>query len=412
MEADHVWKDWGMVALLWSISLGCLSGNSLDFQRFKHLRWALSGMAAVSAGLGVAKARQIDVRSPYLAQREVMRNDLFIETQAVQLPSMQPKKQQAALMAANGENGGDRLRHFDVQSFLGEVVGIGILGNSGAGKTTLAQYIANAVGAAQILVLDPHADPEDEHYPWGELTVISDKPKILKQLKLLLKLLDDKDRTPAVIICDEYPAIRAYANKVGSDVADEFILRYGSEARKFKKLPIFLSQSGNVKSLGLDGQGDFLENFALIRLQKIARKYLKTSPDRELYELSKAIAYPMLIGDDELVIHPTHGQYQQSRKELPPQNLKPLVSLPITIPLVGGDRPINLLKSDDAHSTPIAQQRTQLESLLGLACTDTQAAHDNLISCPQCDSNNVRTNGTTSSGKTRYRCNDCGKSWS
>ena len=30
---------------------------------------------------------------------------------------------------------------------------------------------------------------------------------------------------------------------------------------------------------------------------------------------------------------------------------------------------------------------------------------------PVCEHTNRRTNGTTKSGKTRYRCNDCGKSW-
>ena len=33
-------------------------------------------------------------------------------------------------------------------------------------------------------------------------------------------------------------------------------------------------------------------------------------------------------------------------------------------------------------------------------------------SCPQCNSINIKGNGTTSGGKTRKRCNNCGKSWS
>ena len=102
-ESDHTWKDWLIVVLLWGFSLSCLSGNALNFDKYKYLRLALSGMSVACAALGVAKVRQIDVRSPYIAQREIMRNDAFLEIQATQLPSFQQQpvimqQQQPGLM--------------------------------------------------------------------------------------------------------------------------------------------------------------------------------------------------------------------------------------------------------------------------------------------------------------------------
>lgn len=419
-EPDNIWRDWIAVACLWLLALGCLGGNALDFQRFKYLRWALSGMSAVSAGLGVAKVRQIDVRSPYYSQREVMRNDLFIETQAMQLPSfqqpgLQPAHQQAALMPADN---GIRLSHFNVAEFLDEVTGAAILGNSGSGKTTLAQYIAGHLPPSQIIVFDADADKSDDFYPWGDLLVVNEYAQIIEQMEKLLALLEKRDKTPLVIICDEFPAIRAYAKQIGSDIPDRFILQYGSRGRKRNKFPIFISQSGNVKSLGLDGQGDFLENFALIRLQKIAHKYLKNHPDRDMYEASKLIAYPMLIGDDELVIHPTHGGYPEARKNLPPMNLNPLISLPITIPLIDelgcGDRQINLTKSEPhANHTPTPHHTgvEWLESLYKLETTRPHHTHTDGDICPHCGSHNTTPHGKTRAGTPRKRCDDCGKTF-
>ncbi|OKH12311.1 ATP-binding protein [[Limnothrix rosea] IAM M-220] len=346
---DGVWTDWLKVGFSYSLAIATIAAVSLNWEninsRAARIFLPMTGIASTIYGLN--KTRQLQLIEPTLQYRKTAQQDITAHTVAAQTVPYLEQQNQLQLQPAGGviQETGDRPYPFDVQSFLDEVTGVAILGNSGSGKTQLAKYIANACGETQVLVLDPHADIEDEHYPWDGLTVISDKAKILKQLEKLLGLLDRKDKTPLVIICDEYPAIRAYANKVGSDVANEFILRYGSEARKFKKLPIFISQSGNVKSFGLDGQGDFLENFALIRLQKIACKYLKNSPDRELYQMVKVIAYPMLIGDDEIVIHPTHGGYTQARKNLPPQNLKQLVSMPLTIPLVDGiEQLINLQK--------------------------------------------------------------------
>jgi hypothetical protein len=78
--------------------------------------------------------------------------------------------------------------------------------------------------------------------------------------------------------------------------------------------------------------GDFLENFMLIRLQRVAIKYARNLPEREVIQWLQSTAYGMLIGD-EPVIHPTHGHYPRAFKGATPRGLLPLHSLPLTIPL-------------------------------------------------------------------------------
>ncbi|OKH11181.1 ATP-binding protein [[Limnothrix rosea] IAM M-220] len=414
---DNVLGQWASVALGYSLAIASIGSVAIpweDSAAHKTLRTLLPIAGMVAAVGSTWKVRELQLMSPYYQDRAIARRDIGATTTAIQaMPYLQPpEQQQPALMPTNGGDG--YLMPFNVSEFLDEVTGAAILGNSGSGKTSLAQYIAGHLPQSQVLILDPDADPTDEFYPWGELTVINDYDQIIEQMGKLLDLLEQRDKTPLVVICDEFPAVRAYAKQIGSDIPDRFILQYGSRGRKRNKFPIFLSQSGNVKSLGLEGQGDFLENFALIRLQKIARKYLKNHPDRTIHELSKAIAYPMLIGDDEIVIHPTHGQYQQARKNLPPQNLKPLISLPITIPLVEG---IPVSFQQELIDTPPDTDTNQtqwLEHLYSLDFhpVDTQIQGHNQASntCPECGSTDTKGNGYYK-GKPRRRCKSCGKSW-
>ncbi|MBE9119061.1 ATP-binding protein [Lusitaniella coriacea LEGE 07157] len=221
---------------------------------------------------------------------------------------------------------------FDAQALLEEATGIGLLGNSGSGKSCVAKYLAGEFGDAQIIVLDPHDDPDETN--WEGLHVLRDYDLIIEQMEIFLELLNKRDKTPVVIISEEFPAVRAYCKRKRLQTADEFILRIGSEARKFNKFPIFCSQSGNVKALGLENMGDFLENFMLVRFNRIATKYAKNLSDRDVQQALSEQGYKTLVNDSP-AIHPTHGRYQQVRKGQPPIGLRPLQSQPITIPLAG-----------------------------------------------------------------------------
>lgn len=413
---DRPWVEWLKVLGLLSGSLLTVGAFVIPFESpWRPVRMGLRVVGMGLAATAMVKIRNIQDTEPYWRYRAVMREDLFLETQARQLQPTEPEPTPISL--DNPESYPDYLRKFDVDQFLDEVTGVAVLGNSGSGKTAFAQYVASHAGASQILVLDPHADITAEHYPWGDLHVISDKDEILEQLQLLMEDLDRKDRTPLIVICDEYPSIRLHAKEQKSDIADRFIIRYGSEARKFKKLPIFMSHSGNTKALGLEGMGDFLENFGLVRLQKIATKHLKNHRNQDLYNLSLKIPYSILVNDEYIALHPTHGSYKQVKKYQPPQNLKPLVSLPLTINLAGS--------SQQHHSnTATSQQHSNTGNNYLERCysmefdldtipqqhsnTGTDQQQNNPDICPYCDSNNTKWHNQKS---LRRYCNDCKKTY-
>ncbi len=90
---------------------------------------------------------------------------------------------------------------------------------------------------------------------------------------------------------------------------EEAIIRLGSECRKFNMLIFFCSQSGNTKAMGLEGMGDFLENYVCIRLCKVAVKFAIRTGLKEVLPVMTNQAYPCLV-DDEFSVHPTHGHHQ------------------------------------------------------------------------------------------------------
>ena len=149
-----------------------------------------------------------------------------------------------------------------------------LLGSTGDGKSTLAKHLA-ANCTAYTIVIDPHAAPDD----WGNLPVFgagrkySEIAKIMGvTLKLLQKRFEERDNgvkqfEPIIIICDEYPAIIA-SNEAGK-VASSWMKLISREARKVSIRLVVLTQSPEVKAIGLEGEGSVRDNFCFIRLQFI-----------------------------------------------------------------------------------------------------------------------------------------------
>jgi energy-coupling factor transporter ATP-binding protein EcfA2 len=231
-------------------------------------------------------------------------------------------------------------------SILDRGVGICLFGDSGSGKSSAAKYLiglASQGSEIKLIVCDPHFDGGGD---WGPDTlIIDDYDLILKCLRASLDELDNRKKlrkqgvkqfSKLIFIWDEWPSVRVAAKNAKSNICEEAVIRLGSECRKYDMLSIFCSQSGNTKAMGLEGMGDFLQNFSLIRLGKISIKHAKNLPDQRVLNCLQSAGYPCLV-DDDLSIHPTHGNYTQFRNGQPPQNLLPVRTVPITLDEILGD---------------------------------------------------------------------------
>ena len=231
-------------------------------------------------------------------------------------------------------------------SILDRGVGICLFGDSGSGKSSAAKYLiglASQGSEIKLIVCDPHYDGGGD---WGPNTlIIDDYDLILKCLRASLDELDNRKKlrkqgvkqfSKLVFIWDEWPSVRVAAKRAKLDICEEAVIRLGSECRKYDMLSIFCSQSGNTKAMGLEGMGDFLQNFSLIRLGKISTKHAKNLPDQRVLSCLQNTGYPCLV-DDDLSVHPTHGNYTQFKNGQPPQNLLPVRTVPITLEEILGD---------------------------------------------------------------------------
>jgi energy-coupling factor transporter ATP-binding protein EcfA2 len=240
----------------------------------------------------------------------------------------------------------DRPPIVSFDSILDRGVGICLFGDSGSGKSSAAKYLiglASQGSEIKLIVADPHYDGSGD---WGSDTLIIDDYDLI--LRCVRASLDELDRRKKlrkqgiksfpklVFIWDEWPSVRVAAKNAKSNICEEAVIRLGSECRKYEMLSIFCSQSGNTKAMGLEGMGDFLQNFSLIRLGKISTKHAKNLPDQRVLSCLQSTGYPCLV-DDDLSVHPTHGNYQQFKNGQPPLNLLPVRTVPITLDEILGD---------------------------------------------------------------------------
>ena len=219
------------------------------------------------------------------------------------------------------------LKPVSLKSVLDRGIGIFLMAPSGYGKSSLVRWFCGELQhIVSLIVCDPHWDGEQDY---GVIPYYKYED-ILEQLQSAIDELDSrrelkrvgKKFSYKVYVFDEWPSIRIAAKKSKQDeLCQDALIRLGSECRKYNMLVIFCSQSGNVKANGLDGMGDFLSNFALIRLGEVAVKYAKRSGLKTEYELLKNVAYPCLVNDD-IAYHETHGHYSEFKDKQPPTNIK------------------------------------------------------------------------------------------
>jgi hypothetical protein len=261
------------------------------------------------------------------------------------------------------KNDQDALPPFDRSRIINESKGLMVVGDMGAAKTCVAQYIANGFDGYGIIVFDPHGKTD-----WGNAYVITKMAAIYQQMAILLDLLENGDESPLLIICDEWLEIRGdRLNKVGEykGLADDFIRLFSTKPRKFNKLGCFNLHSPNVEAAGVDS---FLrENYLKIYLRRLAKKEFPQIQD---------CAYPCVL-EDEQQEHPTHGHHAEFKPSgKAPRNLESLQSAPINIPLAYMDRGW----SDGRLRLDVTNIRNQLEMLF-----DSSTAEPN----PEPDSSTV-----------------------
>jgi hypothetical protein len=269
--------------------------------------------------------------------------------------SEKPQGQSQELSLTIGSPARKILPPFDRTRIIDETKGLMIIGDMGAAKTCVAQYIANGFSGYGIIIFDPHGKTD-----WGNAYVISKMGAIYEQMRILLDLLENGDETPLLIICDEWLEIRGdRRNKKGGKypgLADDFIRLFSTKPRKFNKLAAFVLHSPNVEAAGVDS---FLrENYLKIYLGRIAKKEFPQIQD---------CAYPCVV-EDEQQVHPTHGHHSEFKpKGKTPRNLEPLESVPIKIPLAYMDgsevKVCNRGWSDGQLLLDITNIRNQLEML-------------------------------------------------
>ena len=338
--SSALWIGTGTIGMLWGLSQPYPSPNK--FYGF--------GMGAIASTIGVILSYPAMKRT----ERKVIRQDTadqifdigeaaIIERykQAVfpipRMPDMNIYNHVLGMFPEQEVEDRPPIVPFD--SILDRGVGICLFGDSGSGKSSAAKYLiglASQGSEIKLIVADPHYDGGGD---WGNDTLIIDDYDLI--LKCLRASLDELDRRKVqrkqgvksfpklVFIWDEWPSVRVSAKRAKLDICEEAVIRLGSECRKYDMLSIFCSQSGNTKAMGLEGMGDFLQNFSLIRLGKI--------PDQRVLNCLQNAGYPCLV-DDDLSIHPTHGNYQQFKNGQPPLNLLPVRTIPVSLEEILGAR--------------------------------------------------------------------------
>jgi hypothetical protein len=233
-----------------------------------------------------------------------------------------------------------------------------LLGSTGDGKSTLAKHLA-ANCTAYTIVIDPHAAPDD----WGNLPVFGAGRKygeIAKIMGVTLELLqvrfDARDTgvkqfEPIIIICDEYPAIIA-SNEAGK-VASSWMKLISREARKVSIRLVVLTQSPEVKAIGLEGEGSVRDNFCFIRLGEFALDHAKSLKDEQIKSAIENADRPAMLGNLPCVI-----------PQLSDRVAMPVLSMPSDYALLTNSIADTLQPSFEAIDTPSTLVSTSAQSKL------------------------------------------------
>ena len=201
-----------------------------------------------------------------------------------------------------------------------------IIGNSGAGKSTVAQYLAYTVGG-KVRVLECEGTPDDwiglevvgRGEDWGAIdAAMQAESEELSRRILLRNEQGDKALigNDEVTIVEEYPEVTQKC-----DSAAEWFERHGRRGRKAKRFIICLSQYDRVSAWGLEGKSDLGDCFYRLRLSKTAVNHAKSLKDDALVTWLRADRSHCLL-DDQPCKLPNYREMKAvtQRLQLPPGN--------------------------------------------------------------------------------------------
>lgn len=319
--------SWGIAAAATGcLALGAMPARSPSWRLpFTGVAWALTLLAKPLRKLVIdSERRSNDGRD--ISQKA---------WQDWLLASMKPTAQ--ATLTPVEEDAVEEIIPYDWSQLKRESNHILLMGPSGSGKDTSARMISTLYGGDhQILVIDCH----NLKNPWQPLTVVDSTIAAFAQLGLLLDELKQRkaegkkglpERAPLLVISNEWLALALQAKSRKLDICDRFIRVMLSEARKYGIVFLFMSQAESAEAMGLEGFAALKDAFKAIRLVKACKRYMQTSSDRVLRDYVMADKGWTCMVDDELAHHLTHYHHPRFGKEMPPIQIPPLRSLPLTI---------------------------------------------------------------------------------
>lgn len=165
----------------------------------------------------------------------------------------------------------------DLMAALDSVQRCLIVGASDVGKTTLLQHIiSRRLSSSEVVVIDPHAYPDK----WQGCQVVGvgrDYDKIALTLDALVRVMTKRydeigkglviegQHKRLTIVIDEWRAIVKNCGQTAGDAIGALL----TESRKAAFSVFVATHSERVKALGIDGEGDLKDGFAIVRLSII-----------------------------------------------------------------------------------------------------------------------------------------------
>ncbi len=205
-----------------------------------------------------------------------------------------------------------------------------ILGDTGTGKTTTAQYVAvenSLAGSVQVKVYD--CEGMFKTLPGWQLigagenfdAINASMAADLDNLSIFFQTGQPEAKEPTdIYIGEEFPDIVDQC-----DNASSWVDRHSRRGRKAGRFLILLSQYDQIAAFGLEGKSSLIKNFRIIRLGKFALAHAKRLKNPALVKWLEQSMSHCLINDSPLQL-PSYeemtriiGQFQlQARSVIQP----------------------------------------------------------------------------------------------